>query len=284
MRYAMLLLAATLVCVAAACGAGNGPEGNAADNAPTEAAPRNWDDQSDRNWRHNSQYKAHMRMLWVDCNRVVAAGRGDAEPTWHEIRAGAEDIARRADLIGGFWAEIDKQAAELLDCVEYDDRINATEAYKNMGAACDGCHHVTWPISYMHVTDGVVDRWLKNLPTHGQMEETDEVPPPLIPNRDSMKTLFFHYQMLELRLEQFKIEDVREQVDAVRKQAQPRAARWKTVGDNARTIAELSKKRKRDGMKEAYTSMTAACLACHGEQAGPMRPIMVPMPWDGPLK
>ncbi len=225
-----------------------------------------------------------MRMLWVDCNRVVAAGRGDAEPTWHEIRAGAEDIAQRAELIGGFWAQIDKQGAEILDSVEFDDRIGATEAYKSMGAACDGCHHSTWPIAYMHVTDGVIDRWLKNLPTHGQMEEVDEVPPPLIPNRDSMKTLFFHYQMLELRLEQFKLGDVREQVEAVRKQAQPRAARWKTVAENARTIAELSKKHKREGMKEAYTNMTTACLACHGDQAGALRPIMVPMPWDGPMK
>jgi hypothetical protein len=29
--------------------------------------------------------------------------------------------------------------------------------------------------------------------------------------------------------------------------------------------------------------MTSSCLACHGQFVGEPRPMLLPMPWDGPM-
>lgn len=280
MRLASLLIAVALACAVAGCVKSN----DTPQPQPSNKPPITWDDQGDRDWRYRSQYKMHMRSMWADCNRIVTAGRGDAVPTWHEIRANAADIEKRATLIGGFWRELEQRSAELMECVEDEDRIGASEQFRYMGAACDGCHLSTWSQAYLHVTDGILDGWLQNRIQHGMAEEVDAVPPPEIPNRKVMQEIYKNYNNAELFLERWMVEDLKGSITAMQPEFKKRADRWQTVRQNAATLVELARQRNRDGLKDAYTQMTAACLACHAENAGPGRQILIPMPWDGPVK
>lgn len=279
MRLASLLFVAAVACLIVGCVKSD----EAPQPKPSNKPPITWDDQGDRDWRFRSQYKMHMRNMWADCNRIVTAGRGDAVPTWHELWSNAADIEQRARLIGGFWRELEQRSAELLECAADDDRIGATEQFRYLGAACDGCHLSTWSQAYLHVTEGILEGWLRNRVTHGQAEEVDPNPPPLIPNRTVMQQLYKDYANTELFLERWMVEDLRQSVTAMQPEFKKRAERWQAVRDNAAEIVELAKKRKREGMKEAYGRMTAACLACHADNAGEGRQILVPMQWDGPL-
>ncbi len=277
MRKSILFAALAALCVVISCGSGDN-----AGNAPeTPAAPPvSWDDQSNLDWRHRSQYKTHMRHMWVDSNRIVTAGRGDAVPSWAEIWSAAEDIQRRATLMGGFWRDIAERAATILECAQDRDRIGASEEFRALGAACDGCHMATWSPAYMHVTDHIMDGWLLNKPTTGVPEEVDQNPPPLIPNRTVMQKLYFDYQVLELHIEQWRADKMAENVNPMREEAEKRAERWEGVAAKAKELVELAKDKKREGMREAYSAMTAYCLACHGENVGEPRKILIPMPWS----
>jgi hypothetical protein len=134
----------------------------------------------------------------------------------------------------------------------------------------------------MHVTDHIVDGWLLNKPTTGVPDEVDKNPPPVIPNRTVMQKLYFDYQVLELHIESWRADKMAENVDPMRKEAEKRAERWEGVAAKAKELVELAKDKKREGMREAYSAMTAYCLACHGENVGEPRKILIPMPWDGP--
>jgi cytochrome c556 len=284
MRWLILLAVLTVTCAVIGCSGGGNNDEAPAGNAPPEKPPIGWDDQADRDWLYRSQYKAHMRHMWIDCNRIVSAGRGDLEPTWYEIESAASDIRRRAGDFAGFWSEIDEAGGLVLECAEDNDRIGASKEFKRLGAACDGCHLASWSPAYLHVTGEEIDNWRKNIPSTPGMSEVMAEPPPAIPNRKSMQDIFFHYQMVELRLQKWEVADLKESMSHIRPEAAKRAARWRTVETSAGTILDLANKRKRDGMKDAYNAMTNACLACHGEQAGGLRDIMLPMPWDGPVK
>ena len=283
MRKLLITGMLTVCCAVIGCGSGNTDNAPPA-NAPPEKTPIGWDDQSDHDWLHRSQFKQHMRHMWIDCNRIVSAGRGELEPTWHEIRASAADIHRRAGDFAGFWAEIDDAGGAVLACIEDDDRIGATREFQRLGAACDGCHMASWSPTYMHVTGVEIGNWNSNKPTVPGREIVQAEPPPAIPNRESMKTLFFNYQMAEARLHKWETAGVKESMPPIRTEAAKRAERWRTVESNAGKLVEAAKRRKRDGLKEAYEAMTYTCLQCHTEQAGGIREIMIPMPWDGPVK
>ena len=248
---------------------------------PPEKPPIAWDDQADHDWLHRSQYKQHMRHMWIDCNRIVSAGRGDLEPTWYEIHSAAADIKRRAGDFAAFWAEIDESGGAILECVEDEDRIGATREYQRMGAACDGCHMTSWSPTYLHVTSEEIDNWRNNKPSTPGMSIEQADPPPAIPNREAMKLVFFNYQMVELRLQKWEPADLKESMAPLRAEAAKRAERWRTVESNAAKLVEAAGKRKREGLKEAYEAMTYTCLQCHTEHAGGIREIMIPMPWDG---
>jgi cytochrome c556 len=278
MRKSIVFAALAALCAVVSCG--NSGNGNAP--APDAAPPASWDDQSNREWRHRSQYKTHMRHMWIDSNRIVTAGRGDAVPSWAEIWSAAEDIGRRATLIGGFWRDVDERSATILECAQERDRIGAAEEFRALGAACDGCHMATWSPAYMHVTDHILDGWLQNNPTTGVPEEMDKNPPPLIPNRTAMQKLYFDYQVLELHIESWRVEKMPENINAMREQAQKRAERWEGIAAKAKELVGLAKDKKREGMREAYSAMTAYCLNCHGEYVAEPRTILIPMPWDGP--
>jgi cytochrome c556 len=272
MKLACLLLICAIGCALLACGKAD---------APAETAPApSWDDQSDRDWLYRSQYKTHMRHMWIDANRIVSAGRGDAEPMWAEIWAGAEDIQRRAKLLGDFWRDLDERATNILEAIEDEDRFGAAEEFRALGAACDGCHMVTWSPAYLHVTVDVMDGWLKNKPTPHGVEEIDLNPPPAIPNREVMKKLWEAYYRVELRLELWQIEDLRKQLGVMQPEFKQRTVFWKQVEDNAARIVALAKQFNREGMPQAYTAMTNACLSCHAQHAGQAREILIPMPWE----
>lgn len=273
MKLTLTLLALCVACLLVACGG--------ADNTDTTPAKPavSLDDQSDRDWRFRSQYKAHMRHLWIDCNRIAGAGRGDLEPTWHEIRASAMDVAARAKLLGGYWADIEARSGTIVECVEDEDRIGASDELKAMGAACDGCHLATWSPAYLHVTLDTMQRWLNNQPAEHGAGEVDVEPPPAIPNRAVMQGLWDRYQKAESRLTKWDPTGVKNHLEAIRPVAAERAQLWKTVGDNAEKLVALATAGKRDGMKEAYTAITAACAGCHGKQTD-QREIMAPMAWE----
>jgi cytochrome c556 len=281
-----VVLTGLLAVCSAVLGCGGGVDvGNANSETPSSNKPPvGWDDQSDHDWLYRSQYKQHMRHMWIDCNRVVSAGRGDLEPTWHEIDASGADIRRRAEDFAGFWAEIDAAGGAILEAVDEDDRLSARREYQRMGAACDGCHMASWSPTYLHVTSEEISNWRSNKPSTPGMTIAQAEPPPAIPNREAMKTLFFNYQMVELRLQKWEIEDLKKSMAPVRAEAAKRAERWKTVADQAGVLVDLARKRKREGLKDAYEKMTYTCLQCHTEYAGPIRDIMIPMPWEGPVK
>lgn len=280
----LLFAALALVCVVVGCSGGDNADNGIAPQPPAvaEKPPVNWDDQSDRDWLHRSQFKTNMRHMWIDSNRVASAGRGDMEPSWAEIRAGAGDIRTRASLIGGFWAKIQQHAEEALLCADDEDRIGVTNELVGLNEACDGCHMLSWSPAYLHVTEGVVDGWLAGKDTDHTANKVEQLPPPEIPNRQAMKDLWFHTQMAELRLKNWEVEDLQAELKAILPEAKVRAERWKTVTDNAGKLVDLARARKREGMKDAYIEMTSTCLACHTQLVGG-REILIPMPWDKPV-
>ncbi|MBZ0136684.1 MAG: hypothetical protein K8I27_09955 [Planctomycetes bacterium] len=280
MRKAILFCALAVACFLVACGADNTSSGN--DGTDVAPMPPSWDNQTDRDWLYRNQYKQHMRHLWIDCNRVVSAGRGDLEPTWVEIIGAAADVQRRASIMGGFWSDIVAAGEEIEYCLDDQDRMGTAAEFTKLGAACDGCHMATWSPAYLHVTNGTVDGWLNNRVTKHNVNEQDNNPPPTLPNREAMKKLFFHYSMAQMRLEQWQPEDMKTSIGKILEEARVRSERWGTVATEAGKIVELANARKREGMKEAYGVMTEACLTCHGLQAGAAREILIPMPWDGP--
>lgn len=282
MRKLIVLFLLAITTAVIGCGTENST-GNSPAESPKKPAA-SLDDQSDRDWLYRSQYKSHMRHMWIDANRIVSAGRGDLEPTWYEIRASAGDIRRRAELISGFWSDIVKRIEEIEWCADDDDRMGAANEFRALGASCDGCHMATWSPAYLHVTNSIIDGWLTNQPTNHQADEQDAEPPPAIPNRETMKKLFFHYSMAEMRIEEWQPEALKKSLAEILPEAKLRAERWKTVADNAKKLEESAAARQRDGLKDAYNAMTQACLACHGVQAGYARDILIPMPWEGPVK
>lgn len=267
-----------LAFAAAACGGAN-------DNQP-EAAPAkpvSWDDQSNVNWRYNSQFKSSMRHMWIDANRIVSAGRGEKRPTYDEIWAAAGDIGRRARMGNNFWSTIVKTTKDLQAAMEDDDRPGAADEFRALGVACDGCHMATWSPAYLHVTLANIDAWKANRIKLGlEMEEGLE-PPPEIPNRVLMQGLWKNYQAAQLALQDWKKPQVTSELNQIATVAADQALLWKQVMENADTLVELARAQKRAGMKEAYTAMTNACRGCHAAHAGPERPIHNPMPWDGPV-
>ena len=276
-------LIAVLCFAVAACVARDDEPTNKAPTADTAEAPVSWDDQSNRDWLHRSQFKAHMRHMWIDSNRIVSAGRGDMEPTWEEISAAAGDIQWRAELMANFWSEIAEHVQEALLCIEDEDRVGITNELNGLSNSCDACHMASWSPAYLHVTGSIVDGWLKNLPSEHDVNEVDDNPPPPIANRDSMQQLWHNLRMAKLRLRNWQVEDLQEELNEMAPIVTTRVERWKGVAKQAATIVKLASSRQSDGMKSAYTDMTHTCLTCHAELVG-TREILVPMPWDGSVK
>lgn len=277
---ALLLLAAAL-CAAAGC-TGRSDAGN--QPAAPALKPPSWDDQGDNLWLYRSQFKAHMRHLWLDSNRIVGAGRGDARPTFDEIHAAASDISQRARLLHGFWKSISDHAQMLQMAMDDDDRPGSAEELRELGLACDGCHMATWSPAYLHVTLHTIEAWKANQIKLGMEMETDNEPPPEIPNRVVMQSMWKQFQAAQAALKTWNKEEAARQVSQIAGMARTRADLWRTVWENADALVELAKAERKQGLADAYTTMTGACRTCHAAFAGPQRPVHNPMPWDGPTK
>ena len=260
MRKTILFCALAIVCGVIGC-SDETPVGN---EPVVEPIPASWDDQSDRDWLYRNQYKQHMRHLWIDSNRVVSAGRGDLEPTWVEIVGAASDIQRRAEMMGGFWSQIVAAGEEIEFCLEDQDRMGTSAEFKALGAACDGCHMATWSPAYLHVTSGTVDRWLDNRLTKHDVNEMDNNPPPTIPNREAMKALFFHYNMMSMRIEQWQPDKMKESLDLILSEARIRVERWKTVASNAAKLVDLANSSHVPSTKVAPPSIATSSSATGG--------------------
>lgn len=277
MRIVSAVLAVlTVVCAIAACT----PAGN--QTPVPKGPPAVWDDQSDPDWRHRSQFKASMRHMWIAANRIVSAGRGDKRPNYDEIWPAAADIARRARMAHNFWSEIARTVDNLALALDDDDRPGANDEFRALSAACDGCHLATWSPTYLHITPNTVEAWKQNRIKLGMEMEHFDNPPPEIPNRVLMQKLWKQYQAAQVALQDWKKPQVKSELVPVAEAARAQAQLWGQVADNAAQLAELARAQKRAGMPEAYANMSAACRACHAAWAGPERPIHNPMPWDGP--
>lgn len=273
---AALGLAACL-CMIAACGGSN------AENVPAPVAltkPPSWDDQGDRDWLYRMQFKDHMRHMWIDANRIASAGRGDKQPNYDEIWAGAADIAQRSALMQRYWEGVRDGIKEAALALEDDDRAGVARNVRSAGLACDGCHMATWSPAYLHVTNSVLDAWVANRETPADHLETDKNPPPEIPARRVMAELWKHLQAAQVAVKAWDKPALEAAFKEIEGPAGSGAAMWKKVHDNAAIIEAAALARKRDGMAAAYTAMRATCMACHVANAGSDRPILTPLAWE----
>lgn len=275
-RFTLALGLAACACVAVACSQKDEP---AANTAPPAKSP-SWDDQSDRDWLYRMQFKDHMRHMWIDSNRIASAGRGDKQPNFDEIWAGATDIGQRSAIMLGYWSAIRDSTAQALAALEDSDRIAVAERIRDAGLACDGCHMATWSPAYLHVTGKVVDAWAANQDTPMDHPEVDANPPPEIPARRTMAALWKELQEAQQALKSWDKKTLASALKAIKPPASQGATFWATVHDNALKIEAAAKARKREGMREAYNALRMACQSCHAVSAGPERPIQTPLAWD----
>jgi hypothetical protein len=249
---------------------------------PSVEIPPSWDDQGDSDWIYRNQFKGHMRHLWLDCNRVVSAGRGDMRPTYVEIRASAADIRERAELMGGYWDKLAAQAEEMQWILEDEDRIGATQTLKAIGAACDGCHMASWSPAYLHITTNTLQAWLDNRPTpHGE-DENDANPPPTNPNRKSMQLLWRDYQSLENGIEAWDIVLAQESIEMLLPEFKARADAWTRVAELAGKIEQSAADEDADALSQPYSELRSQCITCHARLVEDERAVLNPMSWDGP--
>lgn len=201
------------------------------------------------------------------------------EPTWHEIRAAAADIQTRAAMFGGHWSDILANADEALICIEDEDRVGITNAMAGVSNGCDACHMASWSPAYLHVTNGIIDGWLKGKPTKTGVNEQDAEPAPEIANRRVMQELWFRYLAAESHLRSWELQGLSKELGMIQPEAKERAKRWARVAEQADLLSNLAASRKLEGMKEAYKEMTQTCLSCHARNVGG-REILIPMAWD----
>lgn len=257
----------------------------AQDNQPgkKKGPPPSWDDQSDTDWLYRSQFKSSMRHMWIDANRIVSAGRGDARPNYEEIWGSAEDIARRAKQGYNFWSSIAKTVDALHLAMDDDDRPGANDEFRALGVTCDGCHMAAWSPAYLHVTLDHMEKWKQNRIKLGLEMEKDKEPPPEIPHRVFMQKLWEQYQAAQLAMQDWKKAEAKAETLKIAEAAKVQMVYWQQVLVSAEKLVELAKAQKKAGMADSYTAMITTCRACHAAFAGPERPVHNPMPWDGPV-
>jgi cytochrome c556 len=221
-----------------------------------------------------------MRHMWIDANRIASAGRGDKQPNFDEIWAGAADIARRSGLMQGYWEGVRNGVQSALLALEDSDRIGAADGVRAAGLSCDGCHMATWSPAYLHVTGKVVDAWAAGKDTPPDHLESDSNPPPEIPARRVMADLWKHLQAAQQAVKAWDQPALEAALKEIERPAGSGAAYFKTVNENAAKLETAARMRKVDGMREAYTAMRAACVSCHATNAGPARAILTPLSWE----
>jgi hypothetical protein len=252
--------------------------------------PLVWDAQENHDWLYDMPYKADMRQMWVKCNRIVAAGRGDKQPTYDEIWTASGDIARRSNKNARLWEAAVEKYEALLEDAEYareGDWMTFLPDLKEAWNTCNDCHMAAWSPYFQHVNVGVIETWNQNRLQHKghSMKMTD--PPPSTKNREVMKELQAAFDKIDKCFLEKGGANVDKNIDAmvegcnaIIKVAKERAQYWRTISDNATAIRTAADNKDVDAIKAAYGVMTAQCKSCHAVNVGEVRDVMTPMTWD----
>ena len=279
MRICILTATLALACAIIASCVARPDDGN----APAKPVRNEHDEQANREWLDRNQLKTLMRHMWIDSNRIWSATQGDARPPYDEVWAAAEDIRRRASDMHRHWDQIHTHLEEVLVCAEEDDRIGAAYELRTAGAGCDGCHMAVWSPAYLHVTNGVVDAWLKGMPTPMEEDEMTRTPPPDLPFRRVMQQLWGNYQSVRTAIATWDLPTIKSETPKMIEVARKNSIWWKGVVTEAETMIRYAQAEKREdangSLKDAYVRMTGICAACHAQTVGEVREIMNPIPW-----
>ncbi|MCC6573027.1 MAG: hypothetical protein IT462_04475 [Planctomycetes bacterium] len=253
---------------------------------PTGPSPF-WDDQGDMLWLYRNQYKTTMRMMWIDCAKVVTNGRGDAEPVWDLVEAYAKDISRRAERIGARWEQQVKTCNDFLSAVADADWLLASVEGAAFSKACDDCHLETWSPVYQHATKKIVEGWVDNKFPHAHDLELDEgAPPPATKMREKMQALLKYHDAAEAAATAKDAKAVTANLKLVLEVAEDQARRWNNLKVGADALATAAAEHERKELRGKYRDMASHCNQCHYEVADfvdpatPPRRIWMPIAWD----
>ncbi|MCA8934983.1 MAG: hypothetical protein KDB68_02150 [Planctomycetes bacterium] len=220
-----------------------------------------------------------MRHMWLNANRIVAAGSGENEPSWAEVEMFATDIHWRAELYASYWQLLVAESEEGLFALEDEDRIGVSAQIDKVSMACDSCHAATWSPWYLRVNEGTLDQWKSNEPRPHIAVNPEPNPPLRTPHLEEMKLICDNEVDLRASLDKWDLAKMEDALTSIRNVATARSAFWKPVVENSATIMDLAQRKKREGLSEAYGGMTFGCLACHASNVGKLREINNPVPW-----
>lgn len=245
-----------------------------------------WDDQGDMMWLYRNQYKTTMRMMWIDCAKIVSNGRGDAEPSWDLVEAYAKDISRRAERIGARWEQLVKGSEDFLAAVADEDWLLVSAESSAFSKSCDDCHLETWSPVYQHAPKKVVEGWLNNDFSHAHQELDEGDPPPATKMREKMQAFVKHHDTAIAAAANKNGKLVTEHVTPVLEAAKDQARRWNHLKEAANALATAAADRERVKLRGLYRDMASHCNQCHYEVADfvdpktPPRRIWMPIAWD----
>lgn len=275
--YGLLCILAFVASFAGSCSPG---DSYTPDNSPASETPVSWDEQSDSNWIHRSQYKTNMRHMWVDANRIVSSGSGDMVPNWAEVQTFSSDIRWRAENYSKHWQDLLDETEAGLFAVEDEDRIELSGQVDAIGITCDSCHTASWSPWYLRVNEGILDKWKQDVNTPNMVADDDPNPPPQIHHRKEMHVLCDLEIEIRRARDEWDLPAMESSLQSIKQIAAARAALWRTVVTESNTIEVLARAKKSEGMKEAYGRMRNACITCHAMQVGEVREVHNPISWD----
>ncbi len=274
--------------------------------------PQVWDAQENRDWLYAMPYKANMRHMWIDCNRLVSAGRGDKKTEFAEIYTASRDIAQRSGNYASLWEETATRYQELMECEEdlrSDDWIIFDVNVQIAWNTCNTCHLSAWSPHYLHVTEGAINAWTSDKLTPHEGNIQIKTPPPEIQNRRSMKALLDAFALIDecnLKKDPKYVDQMLEGCKTIFQIASSRATYWRAIQKSALEMTLYSDAsvdldegeldlemyasleldpdelygKDIDKVREAYGKMITQCKACHATQAGGEREVMTPLSWN----
>ena len=286
-RLVLVLLLSLGINVALAIGFGTSIAGFETDDVHGEEPPESttnpppsWFDQSQSDWLYHSLFKMNMRMLWIDCNRVVSAAKGDGQIAFDEIEVSALGIQRRASELASFWKGVNTSLDEVHEASLDKDWLLTYEEYKGLWNACNDCHRYTWSPAYSHVTDAMLEAWLQGKHRPEMENEVDATPAPMIPNRKIMQDMNVTTYGLEKGIATRDTTRIEFEIKKLRIEVNNRIKYWGSIAEGASKMLTLAQNNESQGMKQLYSRMTSNCAACHAQTVGEVRTIMHPMNWE----
>lgn len=251
--------------------------------------PQVWDDQENRDWLFAMPFKADMRHMWIDSNRIVSAGRGDRKTDFSAIYTASSDIAQRSGNYAKLWEDAAQRYQNLMECEEdlrAGDWISFDVDVQIAWNACNTCHLSAWSPHYLHVTEGSITAWTsdKLTPLEGNIE-TDS-PPPEIQNRRTMHSLIDAFSLIDkcnLKKDPKYVDQMVEGCKTIIRIATQRGKFWRAINESAMLMklnSDPDETKDVDKVQSAYVQMVAQCRTCHATQASGERKIMTPLSWE----